>query len=356
LDIISAVTAVYLITADLPADSEIRTRYEFTEVSSRGAGSNILLMAGRFLRNQLHLTRAMIDRDEDIVLVFGATSYLLPILVARLLGRDVLIEPRGDVPLTLRLHWEQRWPTPIARFAAALVRGLERIGFGLASGIVTYTPSMARELGVDPESETVFPSGARYVRTERFSPTARYESRAELVGYIGRFEPEKGIPELAAAAKRLASVGIRFVFVGQGQLEGWLRKQLSEEIEAGLVQIRGWVPHDEMPGELNRLRLLVMASAPTEGLPTTILEAMACGTPVCAPPVSGIPDVVIPGKTGLLMRTREPEEIESKIRSVLDDEQAAIELSRSCRELVEESFTLEAASSRYADIFNTVSG
>jgi len=88
------------------------------------------------------------NRGESIVLFYGATSYLIPILVAKLSGKTVVIEPRGDVPLTLRLQWEERIPSPLARLLAGSVRLLERMGYRLADGIVTYTPEMASELGL----------------------------------------------------------------------------------------------------------------------------------------------------------------------------------------------------------------
>ena len=151
LDVLGALTAVSLVTAELDADSPIRDRYPVVELTEKGAGTNVAVAAGRFFRNQLRMCRTIAGRDEDAVLFFGATSYLLPVVFTRLLGKTVVVEPRGDVPLTLRLHWEQRLPDPLARLLAGLVRALERAGFAAAHGVVTYTPSMARQLGVDPE-------------------------------------------------------------------------------------------------------------------------------------------------------------------------------------------------------------
>jgi len=94
---------------------------------------------------------------------------------------------------------------------------------------------------------------------------------------------------------------VTFRFVGDGGLKSWLEAELAAEIEQGAVETVGWVDHDEVPTELNRFRLLVLPSEPTEGLPTVILESLACGTPVYATPVSGVPDVVRDGETGFLM-------------------------------------------------------
>jgi glycosyltransferase involved in cell wall biosynthesis len=113
--------------------------------------------------------------------------------------------------------------------------------------------------------------------------------------------------------------------------------------------MRGWVDHDEVPAELSRLRLLVMPSRPTEGLPTTILEALACGTPVYATPVSGVPDVVREGETGFLMDSREPADITAGIEAILARDDLD-EVSRRGRALVEEEYSLAAAVERYRAI------
>ncbi|MDG5775375.1 glycosyltransferase [Haloarculaceae archaeon H-GB2-1] len=353
LDILAAITSVSLVTADLPADSEIRDRHELVELTRKGAGDSVLVAAVRFLLNQLRMCRVLLGREESVVLFFGATSYVLPILFARLVGKTVLVEPRGDVPLTLRLNWERSLPDPVARTLAGLVWVLERTGFALAHGVVTYTPSMADQLDLDPDAPTVYPTGARYVRTDTFDVEIPYDERDVRVGFLGRIDEEKGIRELAAVAKSLPE-HVTFAFIGDGDLSEWLERELADEIADGRVDYVGWVDHDDVPTELNRLRLLVMPSQPTEGLPTTILEALACGTPVYATPVSGVPDVVRDGETGFFMQSRDPEAIRDTVTDVLarDDLDA---ISRAGRDLVESEYSFEAAQERYRTILVRVS-
>ncbi|WP_323191294.1 glycosyltransferase [Halostella sp. PRR32] len=352
LEIISAVTTVSLITADLPRDSAIRDRHEVVEITREGAGDNIAVAAVRFVLNQLRMCRAIARRDEEVVLFFGATSYVLPVVVASLLGKTVVLEPRGDVPLTLRLNWEERLPSPVARALAGVVWTLERINYHLADAVITYTPSMAAELGLDDFREKLHPNGARYVDTDEFDVDVPYETRDRTVGFLGRIDEEKGIRELAAVARRLPD-DVTFRFIGDGDLSDWLEAELADEIAQGSVELAGWVDHDEVPAELNDLRLLVMPSQPTEGLPTTILESLACGTPVYATPVSGIPDVVRDGETGFLMTERDPEAIADEIARVLS-EPDLVAVSGNCRALTEEEYSFEAAVERYAAILDGI--
>jgi len=298
------------------------------------------------------MCRVLADRDEEIVLFYGATSYLLPILAARLLGKTVLVEPRGDVPLTLRLNWEQRLPAPVARALAGLVRALERAGFAVADGVVTYTPEMARELSLHPEAPDVYPTGARYVRTDEFSVERPYADRDRVVGFLGRLDEEKGIRELAAVAQSLPDdVTVRFI--GDGDLREWLEAELQPQRAAGTVELTGWVDHDAVPAQLNDLALLVMPSQPTEGLPTTILEALACGTPVLASPVSGVPDVVRDGETGFHIDSREPAQLRAQITRILDEEPLA-DISATGRSLIDSEYSFEAATERYRAILAQV--
>jgi glycosyltransferase involved in cell wall biosynthesis len=352
LDILGAITGVVLVTADLPADSEIRDTHELIELTRKSVGDSVFVAAARFLLNQLRMCRVLLARDEEVALFYGATAYLLPIVVARLVGKRVLVEPRGDVPLTLRVNWERRMPSIMARTLAGSVRLLERTGFAVAHGVVTYTPGMAEQLRLDPSAPDVYPSGARYVRTDEFDVTTPYDERSDRIGFIGRIDEEKHVRELAAVAKSLPD-GVSFTFVGDGDLSAWVQSELAEQIDAGAVEFVGWVDHDEVPEQLNRLKLLVLPSEPTEGLPTTILEALACGTPVCATPVSGVPDVVRAGETGFLMDSRDPEAIRQRLLDILAREDLPT-ISATGRRLIEDEYSFEAAKDRYREILAAV--
>lgn len=348
LEILASLTGVVLVTADLPTDSEIRNSREVIDLTRKGAGNSVPVAATRFVANQVRMARVVRQRPEEIVLFFGATAYVLPILVARLAGKTVVVEPRGDVPLTLRLDWERAVPWPVARALAALVRFLERIGFRLAHAVVTYTPGVARQLDLDASSPSVLPLGARFVATDVFEVKKPHDERDSLVGFLGRLDEEKGIRELAAVARMLPD-DVRFRFVGDGDLRGWLERELASEIEAGDVEVPGWVEHADVPAHLNDLKLLVLPSQPTEGLPTVVLEALACGTPVYASPVAGVPDVVQDAETGFLIADRDPQSISAGVAAILERDDLA-RISKNGRSLVENDYTFEAARDRYERI------
>lgn len=350
LEILSSITDVSLITANLPRDSTIRDRYNVIEVTNKGANqSNVLTAALRFLRNQIRMCRAIANCDEDIVLFFGATSYLLPVLFCRLLGKTVVLEPRGDVPLTLRLNWEQTLPSTLARTLARCVWTLERTCYHLADAIITYTPSMATELGVDDFQSKLYPHGARYVDTEMFSIQTPYMERDRIVGFVGRLDEEKNVRMLARAASYLPD-DVTFRFVGDGPLREELESTTEDDPK---IEFIGWVNHDDVPAELNQMRLLVLPSHPTEGLPTTILESLACGTPVLSTPVSGVPDVVDDGETGFHICRETPEDIAQGIQDALARSELRT-VSAAGRCLIENEYSYTAAVERYRDILKSI--
>ncbi len=353
-EIISHITSVSILTANLPSGSSLQNEHEVIEFSSHGTGEHIFIEAWRFFINQIRLCLAIRRREEQVILFFGATSYVLPVFTSRLLGKAVVILPRGDVPLSLRLRWERSLPLVIAYGLANLVRILERINYRTADAIVTYTPAMACQLDLERFEKKLYTDGVRFVDINHFNINIPFKNREQTVGFIGRLDVEKRIPKLSAAVKRLTD-SITFIFVGDGDYRSSLETELADEIETGQVEVVGWVNRDEIPEQLNRLQLLVVPSHPTEGLPTVILEAMACGTPVLATPVAGVPDVVREGETGFLIDEITEEEISEDIEAALRQKDLS-EVSHKCRELIEQKYSLEGAVVRWQNILESIQG
>ena len=351
LRILAVLTTPVLITANLSRESDQWEDYEIINISSSGSGDTIVISAVRFLLNQIRMSRVIVRRNERTVLFFGATSYFLPVLAAKLSGKTVIIEPRGNVPLTLRLYWEKRIPKSVARVLAGSLKLLEQINYTVSDKIITYTPAMAQELGLDAFEEKLYPQGARFVDTDQFTPKISFDDRNQVIGFLGRLDEEKGIDTLAKVARQLPE-DVTFRFIGDGSKREWLETTLSEEIAAGKVEVTGWVDHKNVPDELNKLKLLVMPSAPTEGLPTTILESMACGTPVYATPVSGIPDVVMEGQTGFRLESLDPKEIGEDVQSILNRSDLS-NISDEARKTIEEEYSFQASVIRYRRILES---
>lgn len=88
-----------------------------------------------------------------------------------------------------------------------------------------------------------------------------------------------------------------------------------------------------------------------EGIPVALMEAMASGLPVVATRLSGIPELVEDGVTGLLVEPHHPEPLAAALERLLADDALAAELALNARRLVERSFSLTVEAGRLGDLF-----
>jgi glycosyltransferase involved in cell wall biosynthesis len=143
-----------------------------------------------------------------------------------------------------------------------------------------------------------------------FRPLDRFEACAKLgldpkrrrVLYVGNLLPVKGPTVLAAAAVQLQDCDV--IFIGSG----------TETITTGRAV--GARPHDEIPLWMNACDLLCLPSL-NEGLPNVALEAMACGLPVVASRIGGVPEVVREGMNGFLVPPSDPNALADALRCAL---------------------------------------
>lgn len=106
----------------------------------------------------------------------------------------------------------------------------------------------------------------------------------------------------------------------------------------------------DIPSVLRRASLFVLPSL-TEGLPLTVLEAMACGLPVVATRVGGTPEAIEDGVTGLLVAPGEPEQLAQAIQRVWGDWERGGEMGRAGRERVEELFDVRTMVAEYESFY-----
>ena len=182
--------------------------------------------------------------------------------------------------------------------------------------------------------------------------------RAPVIAAVGRLVEKKGFADLLRAAALLHRSGCEFRIdlVGSGDQEEALRA-LRDELGLGdRVRFLGPLPQDQVIFVVREAAVLaapcvVAEDGNRDGLPTVLLEAMALGTPCVATPVTGIPEVVTDGRTGLLVGEHEPEALAKAIDRLLGDAALRTRLSRSARALIESEFDSSRQAAEVAKSF-----
>lgn len=162
---------------------------------------------------------------------------------------------------------------------------------------------------------------------------------APLLVSAGALVPHKDHANLLAALPlvREAFPAVRLLIAGEGPL----RKVLDEQIRAlnlgNAVTLLGH--RDDVPG-LIRTADCYVSSSWSEGLGTSILEALACATPVVASRAGGADEMVLPGKTGRLVPVRDADALAAAVIATLSDREGARTMAEAGRAHVEAEFTV----------------
>src|SRR6185437_12171303 len=120
---------------------------------------------------------------------------------------------------------------------------------------------------------------------------------------VGNLVAEKGFDLLTRAVARMAEV--RLLLVGQGPLRHQLAS-LAATIAPGRVEFRDNMPQSELRFAYSACDVFGLPSI-REGWPNVLLEALACGTPVVASPVGGVPEILKSEAPALIVNERSPE-------------------------------------------------
>lgn len=289
---------------------------------------------------------ARIRKEVDVVLFYVAYPfYLAPLLTAKLLGKKA-VEVVTHSHSAAEKGYVNSW----------LFRLQERIMFSLLDGISPESKGVLNGLDLKKHEHKILTEGSRFVDTSRFRVMTKLEDRDLIVGYIGRLVKAKGITEFVDAIPLIAKKKhMSFLIGGNGACLAEVKKA-SERMSAeeGIsVMVPGWIAEEELPIFLNALRLLILPTHHIEGLPTIVLEAMACGTPVLATPVGAIPDVITNEVTGFLLESTAPERIAQRITTILNYKELE-KVADNAEGLIRQNFTRTAATERYNKMLEEV--
>jgi glycosyltransferase involved in cell wall biosynthesis len=141
----------------------------------------------------------------------------------------------------------------------------------------------------------------------------------------------------------------RLVMVGIGPLEDEIKANCAEGTLAGKVMLAG--SRTDAPAIVAASDLMVLPSL-SEGLPLTLLEAAMQGRAMVASDTGGIPDVVRPGSTGLLVSPRSSASIANAVIELLQNDERRRRLGQNARKLWEENYTADVMTDRMENLYN----
>ncbi len=286
------------------------------------------------------------------------------------LNHDSLLRLPKDLPLVWTMHdaWPfhvhafEWWNSAVGRTETTASDGPTLTSaaarrqrfFKMRPDVVLASPSRwladeARRAVPTSVRVEVLPNG---LPTEVFHPQDKAAAKATLgldprrawLGFASTWaNSRKGTDVFVRALHQLPVAGLGLVSWG-GELGGQFPEGLP-------VQHFGNIAHERLSALLYRAADLFVCPSRADNLPNTVLESLACGTPVVGSRIGGIPDMVQPGRTGWLYEQDVPEECAAALATALRARADWPQLQAGARALVEAEFSVTRAAERYTALY-----
>ena len=181
------------------------------------------------------------------------------------------------------------------------------------------------------------------------------------MGTLGRLVEKKGIDDLIRACQMLKDRKIAFdlEIAGDGPMQSELQALVSDGDLAEQVHFKGPLAHDQVPRWLQGLDMFVLAckkdrNGDMDGIPVVLMEAMLAGIPVISTRISGIPELIEDGRSGLLAEPASSEHLAGAIARLLSDETLYSDLRKNAIAMVQTEFDLSNNVARLNELFKEV--
>jgi glycosyltransferase involved in cell wall biosynthesis len=257
-----------------------------------------------------------IQRQFDFDILFA--QWLFPdgfaaALLSGIMRKPLVLQAHGcDVNLYTRYFWRRqmiRWALHRAQQVIVVSLPMKKrlIEIGIPDGKISIIPNAIN-------MEKFFPLNTTEIRGQ-----LKLSQKEKLVLFIGSFEPVKGVEYLLSAFKHLkadVSMPVRLIMIGKGSLHNIILDFIDKNAMSDAVTVVGEVPYETIPLWINACDILCLPSI-REGLPNVVLEAQACGKPVVASRVGGIPDVVSSDEYGFLVQSGDSKGLADALQKAL---------------------------------------
>jgi glycosyltransferase involved in cell wall biosynthesis len=303
-------------------------------------GSNSISVAVNFLLMQARISWQILRNRKAIdgpIVIFSG-SMVLPFVVSKILRKRTIIPALA--PESRGVYYRR------GANRSKLISLSESICFNLASLIAIEGPSIVSFMSLERFQSKIYSQGSLFIADTRFDIKVPFNKRGNKIAFIGRFSEEKGISNLLKAISVTNGQGFEIELVGEGDLSRF-SDFYEDTVRKNISAIRPWISQDDLPTYLNGIKFLVLPSY-TEGLPNIVMEAMSCGVVVIANPVGAVPDVVIDGVTGILMKDNSPDSIRDAIAHAISMDSGTLDrISNNARNLIFNKYSISENKARW---------
>ena len=261
------------------------------------------------------------------------------------LARD--LSTRLGIPYCLTAHGYDVYRRPPDDFAARCRD---------AGAVVTVSSANARymidELGAPPDNLSVIPCG---VDTAWFAPGNAVRSELPLLLCVARLRPVKNLPVLLRACALLRERGFTFrcLILGDGEDRLMLEAERRRLGLQGSVEFGGLATQEAVRDYWRQASVGLLTSR-SEGMPVSLMEALACGVPVVAPAIGGIPEMIRPGSNGFVVPEGDAAAVAAAVEKILADPALETAMRSAARESAQQRFSIANQVDRLLEIWNRV--
>jgi len=315
------------------------------QVGSEGRSERAIAKIARLFTSPLHLFALILRARPDIIHLNSSLepkAYwrdLAYLLVAKVMGCKVVYQVHGgslpDLFLGTNrfaqsfLRWSLNLPDVVVLLAEVELDAYRKFNAGKRLAVIPNAIALS-------EYQTAYPKN--------------FEALPIQLGSIGRLADDKGVMETILALAILRESGANWFklrIAGSGPYESTLRKAVEEHDMGAVVQFVGPIFGKEKMDFWREIKIFVFPTFHREGLPYTILESIASGTPLITTRVGGIPDVVADGVHGLLLDSHEPQTIADAIRTIALDTERLQKMSEAAIERAQENYSVQRLSNQF---------
>lgn len=295
-------------------------------------GNNKLVRYIFFIRNQFYIIFILFKyiKNYEFVIILG-TGYFLPVLFLKIINK------------TTALFIAQKTQKALIKLA--------RLNFWIVDVLIVESDSVVNDWRIKKYRHKIM-NGPIYV-DKIFLEKVYYNERELNIGYIGTLTKNKGVLNFVYAIPEIIAYreDVKFLIVGNGDLYNQISEFLLHNKLDNKVELVKWVPNNEVPHYLNKLKLIVLPSS-SEGLPNILLESMSCSTPILATSVGGISSVIKNDITGFIMEDNSKNSIIKEVIRALEYSNID-DIIKNAQDIIRIEYSYDAALKRYKKILGT---